>query len=47
MIIHELSHIIEPNHSRSFWALVEKNDASFRAKKSWLKEKGQEIIDFN
>lgn len=47
VIIHELSHVIVPNHSKLFWTLVEKNDASFRVKKSWLKEKGHEIIKFN
>jgi predicted metal-dependent hydrolase len=39
VIIHELSHLEQPNHSRHFWQLVESRCPSYRDHKSWLKEK--------
>ena len=34
IIVHELSHIIEPNHSKKFWDLVRKSDYNLRKKKN-------------
>ena len=36
--IHELAHLIERNHSKRFWALVEKAVPDYREKKKWLKD---------
>ena len=33
IIVHELSHIIEPNHSKKFWDLVRKSDSQFEKKR--------------
>ncbi|HLD05435.1 MAG TPA: SprT family zinc-dependent metalloprotease [Candidatus Nanoarchaeia archaeon] len=38
--IHELSHLIEHNHSDRFWALVEKAMPNYKEKQQWLKENG-------
>lgn len=38
--IHELAHLIEPNHSDRFWALVEKAIPDYKEKINWLKENG-------
>ena len=46
VIIHELCHIKEPNHSKSFWLLVESFDKNFYESKKWLKNHGSEIISF-
>lgn len=46
IIVHELSHIIEPNHSKKFWDLVRKSDSQFEKKKEWLKINGAHIIQF-
>ena len=46
VIVHELCHIIEPNHSKSFWSLVKKYDNEYLEKKNWLKKNGIEIIKF-
>ncbi len=43
VIIHELAHLIEPNHSNKFWALVEKAMPDYRKRERWLKEKGREF----
>lgn len=38
--IHELAHLLEPNHSKRFWTLVEKAMPDYKEKERWLKEKG-------
>lgn len=38
VIIHELCHLIEMNHSRAFWELVESICPDYRERKQWLKE---------
>ena len=40
VVIHELCHMIQPNHSRFFWNEVEKYDPSFKKHKMWLKING-------
>ncbi len=36
VIIHELCHLIELNHSKKFWALVEKFNPNYKGNKKWL-----------
>ena len=43
VIIHELSHLDQPNHSRHFWQLVEVRCPGYRGCKSWLKEKSSSL----
>ncbi len=38
--VHELAHLIEPNHSKNFWSLVEKVIPDYKEKIKWLKENG-------
>jgi predicted metal-dependent hydrolase len=45
VIIHELAHLIEMNHSDRFWALVEKAMPDFEKKEKWLKVNGN-LCDF-
>jgi predicted metal-dependent hydrolase len=40
LIAHEMSHIIEMNHSKKFWDLVEKIYPEYHVPKSWLKKNG-------
>lgn len=40
VIIHELAHLIERNHSARFWALVEKVMPTYKEKEAWLSEFG-------
>ena len=40
VIIHELAHLIEQNHSHRFWALVEKAMPTYKEKEAWLSEFG-------
>ena len=41
VILHELAHFIEMNHSGRFWALVERYMPDYRDKETWLREKGR------
>jgi predicted metal-dependent hydrolase len=41
LVIHELSHLIEPNHSRRFWQVVKTFDPNFAKHRLWLKNNGQ------
>lgn len=40
VIIHELCHLDELNHSNRFWSLVEHFDPEYKEKEKWLKEWG-------
>ena len=43
VIIHELSHLIEMNHSGSFWRIVEKYIPDFTVRRKWLRENGHRL----
>ena len=40
VIIHELAHLVEMNHSGDFWVLVAKAMPDYEEKEQWLKENG-------
>ena len=40
VIIHELAHLIEMNHSKRFWKLVEDAMPNYKEHEKWLKENG-------
>ena len=44
VIIHELCHLIELNHSAKFWKLVAQFKPDFLADKKWLKQNGNYIL---
>tara|TARA_Y100001954_G_C15639540_1_gene516961 strand:- start:12 stop:725 length:714 start_codon:yes stop_codon:yes gene_type:complete len=46
VLIHELAHVLIPNHSEFFWKLVEKKYPTYKEKKKWLKENGRSLIAF-
>ncbi len=43
VIVHELAHLLEPNHSAAFWALVERAMPDYRQRERWLKERGVDL----
>ena len=44
LIIHELSHIFEPNHSKNFWHYVGNYCEDFQTKRKWLRENGHRFV---
>ena len=44
VVIHELCHMIQPNHSKFFWNEVARFDPSFKNHKKWLKLNGANLI---
>ena len=44
VIVHELAHRIEMNHSKDFWAIVEKYDSDYKTHRKWLKTEGLNLF---
>lgn len=44
VVVHELCHRKQMNHSKAFWAEVEKVCPDYKAAKKWLKEEGSQLI---
>jgi len=43
ILVHELVHIREKNHSRNFWAALEKILPDYRERRVWLKKNGHRL----
>lgn len=41
VIIHELAHLEEMNHSDRFWSIVERADPDYQSAERWLKKEGK------
>jgi predicted metal-dependent hydrolase len=41
VIVHELAHLAEPNHTPLFWSIIRANTPGMEKAKIWLKENGQ------
>ena len=44
VVVHELCHLRVPNHSRRFWALVERHRPQWRQQRDWLRNYGPELL---
>jgi predicted metal-dependent hydrolase len=44
IIVHELAHLLEANHSDSFWSLVAEHDPEYEAHSQWLEENSTQLI---
>lgn len=45
VVIHELCHLIEMNHSKAFWQQVEQIMPDYKKHRKWLKDHGNEIME--
>jgi predicted metal-dependent hydrolase len=43
LIVHELAHLLEPNHSPRFWNIVAVQVPGFEKQKKWLKDYGYKL----
>jgi predicted metal-dependent hydrolase len=46
VVVHELCHLREQNHSHRFWRLVESRRPGWRAQRDWLHVHGPELLAF-
>ena len=44
IVVHEMAHIEEHNHSRKFWSLVERHCHEYRLHEKWLDENGDRLM---
>jgi predicted metal-dependent hydrolase len=47
VVVHEVCHLLIPNHSPSFWSLVERHRPGWREQRAWLREYGPELLAFD
>ena len=45
VLVHELMHLRQPNHSRRFWALVARACPGYPAARRWLREHESELLE--
>jgi predicted metal-dependent hydrolase len=46
VVVHEVCHLREPNHSRRFWRLLEEVRPTYREQLAWLREHGPELLAY-
>ena len=46
VVVHELCHLREANHSPRFWRLVAERRPEWREQRGWLREHGAELLAF-
>ena len=46
VVVHELCHLVQPNHSPAFWGLVDQALPGWRDQAGWLRDHGQELRAF-
>jgi hypothetical protein len=46
VVVHELCHLRQMNHSHRFWQLVDEAYPSRRAAQAWLKRHGPELLAY-
>ncbi|PJZ83341.1 M48 family metallopeptidase [Leptospira harrisiae] len=44
IVLHEIAHTIEHNHSSKFWKIVESQNPNYKMAEKWLKEVGKKYI---
>ena len=44
VVVHELAHLAEPNHTPEFWLRVERTMPDYAQRRQWLAEHGAEYV---
>ena len=44
VVVHEVAHLREPNHTDAFWSLVAEYDPEYRDHTRWLKDHGARLV---
>jgi hypothetical protein len=44
LVVHEMAHVMHPNHSKLFWATVETILPDYRSNRKWLKQNGHLLV---
>jgi len=44
VVVHELCHLIHPNHSKEFWQVVGRFDSNYLEHRQWLKVQGDRLL---
>jgi predicted metal-dependent hydrolase len=44
IVVHELAHLRESNHTDSFWSLVAEHDPDYEEHSRWLEENSTQLI---
>lgn len=47
LVCHEVAHLVHMNHSKDFWAVVEKLQPNYKIAKYWLKQNGNSLHCYN
>lgn len=46
VVVHEVCHLLQPNHSARFWRLVGERRPEWRVQREWLRSYGAELLAF-
>ena len=44
LVVHEISHIVHPNHSKAFWSYVSNYIEDYKDKKKWLRLNSKKLV---
>lgn len=44
VVIHELAHLREPNHTNAFWSIVADHDSNYQDHSAWLDENSAQLV---
>jgi predicted metal-dependent hydrolase len=44
VVVHELAHLTEMNHSKRFWAIVERWCPDYKERRRWLRKNGGQLL---